>query len=30
VGEIYRINPDGTEEPVAYYDSKEKVFKLYD
>lgn len=29
-GEIFRVNPDGTEEAVAYYDSKDKVFKLYD
>ena len=29
-GEIYRVNPDGTEEAVAYYDPKEKVFSLYD
>lgn len=28
-GEIYRINPDGTEEAVAYYDADEKTFKLY-
>ena len=27
-GEIYRINPDGTEKLVAYYDKKEKCFKL--
>ena len=29
-GEIYRVNPDGTEEAVAYYASREKVFELYD
>ena len=29
-GEIYRVNPDGTEEAIAYYDPKEKVFSLYD
>ncbi len=29
-GEIYRIKPDGTEELVAYYDSREKIFKLFD
>ena len=28
--EIYRVNPDGTEEAVAYYASREKVFELYD
>ena len=27
-GEIYRINPDGTEELVAYYDKKDKCFYL--
>lgn len=29
-GEIYRVNPDGLEEAVAYYNKKEKVFTLYD
>lgn len=28
-GVIYRLNPDGTKQPIAYYDSKEKVFELY-
>ena len=28
-GEIYRINPDGTEELVAYYDEDSERFKLY-
>lgn len=29
-GEIYRINPDGTEDPVAYYNKKHKCFKIYE
>lgn len=28
-GEIYRVYPDGTEEPVAFYNSKTQAFELY-
>lgn len=29
-GKIYKVNADGSEQPVAYYDKREKVFVLYD
>ena len=29
-GEIYRINPEGSEDPVAYFDKKRHLFRLYE
>lgn len=29
-GEIYSVNHDETEQAVVHYDSREKIFRLYD